>query len=52
MFAHLLFAHLYVRLMDREGEVEILGYRGLERKDVASSMYLFIRARSVPSIPL
>ena len=25
---------------------------GLERKDVASSIYLFIRARSVPSIPL
>ena len=28
------------------------GYRGLEKKDVASAMYLFIQARSVPSIPL
>ena len=46
-------AHLYVRLMDREDEVEILGYRGLDsRKDIASVIYLFLRARPVPSIPL
>ena len=45
-------AHLHLRLMDREGEVEILGYRDLEREDVASAIDLFIRARTAPSIPL